>query len=141
MDTQGTSLSGSKRTFQPGPGSEVGLNKCPARFLFQVLGDRWSLLVLELLFRGPQRFAELKHALQPVSQRMLVLSLKKLERNGLIVRLATETSPPQVTYRLTLLGASLKDPLMAFHAWTVENKGRIEVAQRAFAEAVRQRRS
>lgn len=141
MDTQGASLSGSKRTFQPGLNSEVGLSKCPARFLFQVLGDRWSLLVLGLLFRRPQRFSELKHGLKPVSQRMLVLSLKKLERNGLIVRLATETSPPQVTYRLTPLGVSLKEPLVAFHAWAVENKGRIEEAQRAFAEAVRQRRS
>jgi len=140
VDMQDAPLSGSEKTFQPSKDFEISVSKCPARFLFQVLGDRWSLLVLGLLFRHPQRFTELKHALKPVSQRMLVLSLKKLERNGLIVRLATNTTPPQVTYRLTVLGASLKEPLYAFHSWAIENKGRIEEAQRAFASAVRQSR-
>lgn len=125
-------MSGLKHTLRSQQKPDKGLGPCATHYLFRVFGDRWSLPVLGLLLVGPMRFAELKTALSPVSHRMLVLSLKKLERLGLVAREAAPTSPPQVTYRLTELGLSFRKPLSVIHAWTVENKAKMLQAVEVF---------
>jgi DNA-binding HxlR family transcriptional regulator len=85
--------------------------------LIHRLGDRWSLPILDVLRVKPMRFAKLKKALDQISQRMLTLSLKKLEQDGLIHREELPGAPPQVTYELTALGALLATRLAEFDGW------------------------
>jgi DNA-binding HxlR family transcriptional regulator len=97
-------------------------------WLVQRLGDRWTFPILVVLRRSPMRFAKLKRALGPVSQRMLTFSLKKLERDGLIHREERPGVPPQVSYRLTALGVSLVDRLATFNSWLEDHRSTILAA-------------
>lgn len=81
------------------------------------IGDRWTILVVGLLGRQPMRFNELRRAVVGITQRMLTLTLRGLERDGLIVRTPLATSPPSVEYALTDRGRSLLVPLMALAQW------------------------
>lgn len=90
-----------------------------AHWLLRRLGNRWTFPIIEALRQGPMRFARLKRALDPVSQRMLTLSLRKLERDDLVYREEIAGQPPQVTYGLTPLGIALVDRLSEFDAWLV----------------------
>ena len=84
----------------------------PCRDVAPVLsrvGDKWSMLIVMMLSDGPRRFSELKRAIDGISQRMLTLSLRGLERDGLVTRTVTPTIPPRVDYELTDLGVSLRD--------------------------------
>ena len=84
---------------------------CELRDLLDRLGDKWSLLVVELLGHGVLRFSELKRQIDGISQRMLTLTLRHLERDGLITRTVHPVVPPRVDYELTALGRSLLDAL------------------------------
>src|SRR6476660_3768951 len=75
------------------------------------IGDQWSVLVIMLLHRGPHRFSALKRSIGGISQRMLTLTLRNLERDGLVSRTVTPSIPPRVDYELTELGHSLQVPI------------------------------
>jgi DNA-binding HxlR family transcriptional regulator len=96
------------------------------------VGDKWSVLVVMLLQDGPRRFNELKRMVGGVSQRMLTLTLKGLERDGLVTRTMFPTIPPRVDYELTPLGHSLSQPVKALGQWAQANLTEIERARRAF---------
>ena len=96
------------------------------------VGDKWSMQVVMQLADGPKRFSELKRALDGVSQRMLTLTLRGLERDGLISRHVTPTIPPRVDYELTELGNSLREPVMALGAWALEHIDCIWAAQQRY---------
>ncbi|WP_416358138.1 winged helix-turn-helix transcriptional regulator [Aureimonas phyllosphaerae] len=96
------------------------------------IGDKWSVLVVMQLGSGPRRFSELKRSIGSISQRMLTLTLRGLERDGLVTRTVTPSIPPRVDYELTGLGRSLLDPVQAIGAWAVDNHERITRAQQAF---------
>ncbi|WP_185984534.1 winged helix-turn-helix transcriptional regulator [Aureimonas mangrovi] len=96
------------------------------------IGDKWSVLVVMFLADGPKRFNELKRAIGSVSQRMLTLTLRGLERDGLVSRTVTPTIPPRVDYELTELGHSLRGPVQALGGWAFENHQRIWDARSAF---------
>jgi DNA-binding HxlR family transcriptional regulator len=81
------------------------------------VGDKWSVLVVMMLQDGPRRFNELKRMVGGVSQRMLTLTLKGLERDGLVTRTMYPTIPPRVDYELTTLGHSLSRPVKELGAW------------------------
>src|SRR6266446_10472145 len=81
------------------------------------VGDKWTVLVVSALGEGPKRFNELRRALGSISQRMLTLTLRGLERDGLITRTAFPTIPPRVDYALTALGRDLLTPVSALGAW------------------------
>lgn len=85
--------------------------------LMRRLGHRWTFPTIRALRHGPMRFARLKRALDPVSQRMLTLTLRKLERDELVYREEIVGQPSQVTYGLTPLGVALVDRLTEFEAW------------------------
>lgn len=96
------------------------------------VGDKWSVLIITMLGDGPRRFNELKRMVSGVSQRMLTLSLRGLERDGLITRTVTPSTPPRVDYELTALGRSLLGTVSALSAWALDNRGAIEKARAAY---------
>ena len=99
------------------------------------VGDKWSMMIVMILANGPQRFSELKRAIDGISQRMLTLSLRGLERDGLLTRTVTPSIPPRVDYELTELGISLRQPVKALGEWAIEHIGCIRDAQNAFDAA------
>lgn len=96
------------------------------------IGDKWSVLVVSRLGAGPLRFNELRRAIGGISQRMLTLTLRGLERDGLITRTAFPTIPPRVDYALTALGRDLLDPVSALGAWAIRNQPKIARARERF---------
>ena len=105
---------------------------CPVRNVLSQIGDKWSLLVFAHLRFGTHRFSELLGALPDISQRMLTQTLRKLEREGLVKRMVTPTTPPRVDYELTELGESLIAPLATLSAWAMEKRPEIEKARADF---------
>src|ERR1700754_5075710 len=94
------------------------LSKCsPIRSILARVGDKWSLLIVLFLRDGPLRFNEIKRMLDGISQRMLTLTLRGLERDGLVTRTVFPTVPPRVDYELTPLGRSLWEPVEALGRW------------------------
>src|SRR5258707_10961959 len=96
------------------------------------VGDKWTVLVVSTLGDGPKRFNELRRALGSISQRMLTLTLRGLERDGLVTRTVFATVPPRVDYELTKLGRSLLEPVKGLALWALENRVPIEGARRRF---------
>jgi DNA-binding HxlR family transcriptional regulator len=99
------------------------------------VGDKWSVLVVMALGQGPKRFNELRRMIDGVSQRMLTLTLRGLERDGLVTRTVFPTIPPRVDYELTELGRSLREPVSALGGWANEHQAEIEAARAAFDKA------
>jgi DNA-binding HxlR family transcriptional regulator len=96
------------------------------------VGDKWTVLVVMLLRPGPRRFNELKREIGGVSQRMLTLTLRGLERDGLVTRTVFPTVPPRVDYELTALGHSLLVPIEALGTWVFAHLDAIDRAREAF---------
>src|SRR3982074_3175813 len=99
------------------------------------VGDKWTVLVVTVLGEGPKRFNELRRALGSISQRMLTLTLRGLERDGLVTRTVFPTIPPRVDYELTELGHSLLTPVNALGTWARENRQLIQQARIKFDAA------
>jgi DNA-binding HxlR family transcriptional regulator len=100
--------------------------------LLQRIGDKWTLLVVQTLADGPMRFNELRRAIPSVSQRMLTLTLRNLERDGLVSRTVTPTIPPRVDYELTQMGHSLQKPICGLVQWAVAHSEAIHQAQAGY---------
>ncbi|HEU0283766.1 MAG TPA: helix-turn-helix domain-containing protein [Sphingomicrobium sp.] len=100
--------------------------------LLSRIGDKWTVLVVQTLGEGPKRFNELRREIPSVSQRMLTLTLRNLERDGLVNRTVTPTIPPRVDYELTELGQSLQKPICGLATWATENVEAIHTAQARF---------
>jgi DNA-binding HxlR family transcriptional regulator len=100
--------------------------------LLSRIGDKWTVLVVTTLGEGPRRFNELRREIPSVSQRMLTLTLRNLERDGLVSRTVTPTIPPRVDYELTELGQSLQKPIAGLAQWALDNVGTIHEAQARF---------
>src|SRR5215213_1861919 len=99
------------------------------------VGDKWTILVVSELGNGPKRFNEIRRALGSISQRMLTLTLRGLERDGLVTRTVFPTIPPRVDYELTRLGGSLLEPVSGIGLWARQNRERIQEARRRFDTA------
>ena len=100
--------------------------------LLSRIGDKWTVLVVQTLSGGPKRFNELKRMINGISQRMLTLTLRGLERDGLVTRTIFPTIPPRVDYELTELGQSLQKPICGLATWATENVEAIHEAQARF---------
>ena len=96
------------------------------------VGDKWSVLVVTRLGDGSLRFNELRRAIGGISQRMLTLTLRGLERDGLVTRTVFPTIPPRVDYELTDLGRGLSQPVIALGMWAKEHQAEIEAARARF---------
>jgi DNA-binding HxlR family transcriptional regulator len=100
--------------------------------ILSMVGDKWSVFVIMMLHDGPKRFNELKRMIGGISQRMLTLTLRGLERDGLVTRTVFPTIPPRVDYELTDLGRGLAKPVMALGEWAKIHQGEIEGARMRF---------
>ena len=100
------------------------------------VGDTWSLLAIINLQPGPLRFNALKRSIEGISQRMLTVTLRSLERDGLVSRTVRPTTPPEVEYALTGIGQSIAVPIGALGVWAAENRDRLSAARIAFDNSV-----
>jgi DNA-binding HxlR family transcriptional regulator len=128
-----------KKNPQPAP-SQVPMEDAHANCkalgqLLDRIGDKWTVMVVGALSRGPMRFNALLRLIGGVSHRMLTLTLRGLEGDGLVKRTVYPTVPPKVEYELTHVGASLIEPLSALSAWVQENRSAVEAARVAGAAA------
>lgn len=96
------------------------------------IGDKWSVLIVMLLRSGPRRFNEIKRMVGGISQRMLTLTLKGLERDGMVTRTVTPSVPPRVDYELSELGHSLSEPVRHLGAWAMAHIDQIDAARWRF---------
>lgn len=111
----------------------------PVREILAKIGDKWSILTIMMLSGGTRRFSELQRGIEGISQRMLTLTLRGLERDGLVTREVFPTIPPRVEYTLTPLGRSLQQPVSALGQWVMANLPEIDAARRRFDVAAEDR--
>jgi DNA-binding HxlR family transcriptional regulator len=97
------------------------------------IGDKWTVLIIGTLSEGPLRYNEIRRAVSGISQRMLTLTLKGLEQDGLVSRTVYPTVPPRVEYQLTDLGQSLTVPLRGIYDWATKHRHAMEVARNGYA--------
>ena len=105
---------------------------CEVRQILDRIADKWSLLVIALLAQETMRFTELQRRIDGVSQRMLTVTLRHLERDGLVHRTVHPVVPPRVEYTLTPLGASLRETIQALVVWTETHQNDIASARAAY---------
>src|SRR5882672_6479700 len=101
------------------------------------IGDKWTVMVVGALSKGPIRYNEIRRRVEGISQRMLTLTLKGLEQDGLVTRTMYPTIPPRVDYELTELGRKLMVPLRSLYDWAVKHRAAMLAARRKFAERER----
>ena len=103
-----------------------------ANDVISLVGDQWSVHVVVLLGQGTKRFTEIKTSVEGVSQKMLTVTLRGLERDGYVKRTIYPTIPPKVEYELTDLGRELLVPLRALGTWAIANHARVQAARAAY---------
>ncbi|WP_405442537.1 helix-turn-helix transcriptional regulator [Streptomyces avidinii] len=108
---------------------------CPSRPILDQIADKWSMMVMAVLDK-PRRFNEIRRRLEGVTQRVLTHTLRRLERNGMVVRRVLPTSPVGVEYSLTPLGESLREPFGRLYDWTVNNADEIRAHQMEYDRRV-----
>jgi len=96
------------------------------------VGDKWSVVTVAALKGGPMRFNAIRRTIDGISQRMLTLTLRSLERDGLVKRRVFPTVPPQVEYELTELGQTMLDPIVALASWAEDHYAAIDEARARF---------
>jgi len=99
------------------------------REILDLVGDKWTLYIIATLKDGPVRFNELRRQIDGISQRMLTINLRGLERDGLVKRTLFPTIPPRVDYELTEVGRTLLGPVMALVIWADSNRQKIQAAR------------
>ncbi|WP_030302104.1 winged helix-turn-helix transcriptional regulator [Streptomyces katrae] len=123
---------------ETGAGADTGIvyrSDCPSRPILDQIADKWSMMAMAVLDR-PRRFNEIRRRLEGVTQRVLTQTLRRLERNGMVVRRVLPTSPVGVEYSLTPLGESLREPFGRLYDWTVDNADEIRAHQREYDRRV-----
>ncbi|KOV56869.1 winged helix-turn-helix transcriptional regulator [Streptomyces sp. MMG1121] len=105
---------------------------CRTRVVLDIVADKWSLLVVRNLRQGPRRFTELKRAIDGISQRMLTVTLRSLERDGILTRTVRNVMPPHVTYELTPMGITLREAAAPLLEWSIAHLTHIDTARAAY---------
>ena len=115
------------------PAAVVGeRSPCRAREVLQRVGDKWSVLAIDLLGRGTMRFTELHRAIDGITARMLTVTLRGLERDGIVTRTIHPVIPPRVEYALTPMGRTLLDTIGQLVDWTDSHLPEIQAARAAY---------
>jgi DNA-binding HxlR family transcriptional regulator len=105
---------------------------CEVRQILDRVADKWSLLVIALLEHRRLRFTQLRREIDGISQRMLTVTLRQLERDGLVERTVYPVVPPRVEYELTALGGTLHETIRSLVTWTERHQGEIAAARAAY---------
>ncbi|QBJ16522.1 transcriptional regulator (plasmid) [Agrobacterium sp. 33MFTa1.1] len=111
------------------------LTPCAPGSVLARLGDKWTILVISILALSPEapmRFGAIRRGIPDISQRMLTLTLRNLERDGLVLRRYFSEVPPRVEYELTDRGRSMLQPLAAFTGWIRDTWQEIETSRLTF---------
>lgn len=117
--------------------ADVLNQNCPSRTVLRHLTDRWTPLIVTVLSDGgPVRFSDLRRTIQGISPKVLTETLRSLERDGLVRREVTASSPPRVDYSLTPLGASIVEPLTAVREWAETHVGEVVAHREAYDRAL-----
>jgi DNA-binding HxlR family transcriptional regulator len=111
---------------------DVYRKECPCRGLLDMVGSKWTVLVIGDLEDGPRRFGELKRRLEGISQKMLTQTLRTLERDGLVTRTVYPSVPLRVEYELSEMGRSVTEPLAALRSWAQRNYESVAEARETF---------
>jgi DNA-binding HxlR family transcriptional regulator len=114
------------------PATIRGLPSCRAREVLQRVGDKWSVLAIDLLGQGTLRFSELHRAIDGITARMLTVTLRGLERDGIVTRTIHPVIPPRVEYALTPMGRTLLDTIGQLVAWADSHLPEIDAARAAY---------
>ena len=116
---------------EPGDLYSIG---CPCRDVLDLIGSKWSVLIIGRLEEGPHRFGELRRAVPGITQKMLTQTLRRLEEDGMVHReVLAEMRPPRVEYSLTDLGHTITEPLEAIRIWTEQHLPDVRRARDQFA--------
>ncbi len=124
---------GKPQCFEP----NVFIEACPSRAILELIADKWTLLILPALRRGPKRNGDLMRQIGGVSQKMLTQTLRELERNGLVARFDHQEVPPRVDYELTDLGRSLSEAVRKLDSWAENHIPEVQTARAAFEKRER----
>lgn len=116
----------------PGGAGDVFVASCPARAILDMLAGKWALLLIHALIQGPARTSELRRRIGGISEKMLIQTLRVLERHGLVHRHSYPEVPPRVIYSLSDLGTSLSDVVRALDCWVERHADRIDGARAQF---------
>jgi DNA-binding HxlR family transcriptional regulator len=114
---------------------------CRAREVLDLVADKWSLGVVATLGADPKRFSELKRGIEGISQKMLTVTLRGLERDGILTRTVYAVMPPNVTYELTTIGRTLLDATEPLVRWSLHNISTIDAARAEFDSRADRRRT
>jgi DNA-binding HxlR family transcriptional regulator len=102
---------------------------CRTRVVLDIVGDKWSLLVVRTLRHGPRRVTELKREIDGISQRMLTVTLRSLERDGILTRTVHNVMPPHISYELTPMGRTLREATAPLLEWSIAHLAHIDAAR------------
>ena len=108
--------------------------RCPSRRFLELVGDKWTLLVLTALAGEPRRTSDLKRKVGGISQKVISTTLRKLEEHGLVSRSVYPEVPPRVEYELTRLGRSLEKAVVVLDRWIEQNFHAVAAAKARYAE-------
>lgn len=130
---QGNHLKGAP-SMSSGPGPrDTKVYACPVRDVLDRVGDAWTVLVVLVLVQaGKLRFNQLRREIPAISQRMLTVTLRSLERDGLVSRVVIPSTPPQVEYALTEMGRSLAGAIDVLAGWAEANQPQVQAARRVY---------
>lgn len=115
-----------------GASSEIEIEACPVREVLDRVAGKWSILIIVAAARGPVRFTELERSIEGISRRMLTLTLRNLERDGLLTRKVYATVPPKVEYTLTDIAQELHKSLLSLTDWADRHRSTITTARRDY---------
>lgn len=108
------------------------ISSCRVREVLDLVADKWSLYVVGYLGDGPRRFTELRRGIEGISQRMLTVTLRGLERDGIVDRTVYNVMPPHVSYALTPMGSTLVQATTPLIDWSVQHLPAIDAARATF---------
>jgi DNA-binding HxlR family transcriptional regulator len=117
------------------PKPDLYNENCPSRNILDLIGGKWSMLLVSFLRSGPTRTGVLRRSVAGISQKMLTQTLRDLERHGIVERICYDEVPPRVEYRLTRIGQSLSDLVLQMEGWVVRHYSRMSAVQRSFDRA------
>lgn len=122
------------KTFSPPPGQDWSVlsRTCPSRTSLARIANKWTAMVITVLADGPQRFGDLRTALDGISGKVLTETLRDLERDGMLIRTAYAEIPPRVEYELTPLGRTLIEPLAVLVRWAEQHIPEVLAARDAY---------
>jgi len=118
----------------PAASDDGNFPACQAREILGRIGDKWSLYVISLLGEDTKRFTDLKRGVEGISQRMLTVTLRGLERDGIVTRTVYPVMPPRVDYALTPMGRTLLETVGTLVAWAEEHVADIDGARAEYDE-------